>query len=90
MNSTPQMNTGSPLKALNQGGYGDVEDKVNAGIQSGDLPDVVMAYTNTLTDWYSVGYLADLNPYVNDAEYGLTTDELADIYPHLIAGGDNT
>ena len=45
---------GITVAAFNQGNYGDVEDKFNAGIQSGDLPDVVMAYTNILTDWYSV------------------------------------
>lgn len=78
---------GITVEALNQGGYSDVEDKVNAGIQSGDLPDVVMAYTNTMTDWYSVGYIADLNPMIADADYGLTADQLADIYPHLIVGG---
>ena len=78
---------GITVEGLNQGGYGDVEDKVNAGIQSGDLPDVVMAYTNILSDWYSVGYIADLNPYISDAEYGLTEDQLADLYPHLKDAG---
>ena len=78
---------GITVEALNQGGYSDVEDKINAGIQSGDLPDVVMAYTNTMTDWHSVGYIADLNPYVSDAEYGLTAEQLADIYPHLVTAG---
>ena len=75
------------VQALNQGNYGDVEDKVNAGIQSGDLPDVVMAYTNSLADWYSVDSIIDLNPYINDPEYGLTAEQLADLYPHLKAAG---
>lgn len=78
---------GITVEGLNQGNYGDVEDKVNAGIQSGDLPDVVMAYTNILSDWYSVGYIADLNTYISDAEYGLTEDQLADLYPHLKVAG---
>ena len=74
---------GITVVAFDQGSYGDIEDKVNAGILSGDLPDVVMAYTNALADWYSVGYAADLTPYIEDATYGLTADELADLYPHL-------
>jgi multiple sugar transport system substrate-binding protein len=78
---------GITVEAFNQGNYSDVEDKINAGIQSGDLPDVVMAYTNALTDWYSVDSVVDLNPYINDEEYGLTEEELADIYPHLIDAG---
>lgn len=78
---------GITVAAFNQGNYGDVEDKVNAGIQSGDLPDVVMAYTNILSDWYSVDSIIDLNPYINDPEFGLTAEELADLYPHLKAAG---
>ena len=78
---------GITVEALNQGNYGDVEDKVNAGIQSGDLPDVVMAYTNSLADWYGVESIIDLNPYIADPVYGLTAEQLADLYPHLKAAG---
>ena len=78
---------GITVNALDQGQYGDIEDKINAGIQSGDLPDVVMAYTNALADWRSVGVVADLSPYINDPEYGLTEAEMADLYPHLKEAG---
>jgi multiple sugar transport system substrate-binding protein/sn-glycerol 3-phosphate transport system substrate-binding protein len=78
---------GITVEALNQGNYKDVEDKVNAGIQSGDLPDVVMAYTNSLADWYGVQSIIDLNPYIADPVYGLTAEQLADLYPHLKAAG---
>ena len=78
---------GITVEALNQGSYSDIEDKVNAGIQSGDLPDVVMAYTNALADWYSVGSVVDLNTYIGDADHGLTDAELADLYPHLKDAG---
>jgi multiple sugar transport system substrate-binding protein len=78
---------GIVVDSLDQGSYSDIEDKVNAGIQSGDLPDVVMAYTNALADWYSVGFVADLNPYIDDAEYGLTAEQQADLYPHLREAG---
>jgi len=78
---------GITVAGFNQGNYGDVEDKFNAGIQSGDLPDVVMAYTNVLTDWYSVDSILDLTPFVEDADYGLTEDEMADLYPFLRAAG---
>lgn len=80
---------GITVEAFNQGGYSDVEDKINAGIQSGDLPDVVMAYTNSLADWYSVDSIIDLNPYISDAEYGLTEEQLADLYPHLKEAGSS-
>ena len=75
---------GITVEGFNQGNYGDIEDKVNAGIQSGDLPDVVMGYTNALADWYSVDSIVDLNPYINDPEYGLTEEQLNDLYPFLL------
>lgn len=78
---------GITVEALNQGNYNDVADKFNAGIQSGDLPDVVMAYTNTLTDWHSVDAILDLNTYINDPEYGLTAEQMEDLYPHLKVAG---
>mgnify|MGYP001092065719 CR=1 FL=1 len=78
---------GITVEALNQGNYNDVADKFNAGIQSGDLPDVVMAYTNALADWYSIDSIVDLAPYISDPEYGLTAEQLADLYPHLKVAG---
>jgi ABC-type glycerol-3-phosphate transport system substrate-binding protein len=78
---------GITVNGFNQGNYSDVEDKINAGIQSGDLPDVVMGYTNALADWYSVDSIADLTPYIEDPEYGLTEEELNDLYPHLRIAG---
>lgn len=78
---------GITVEALNQGNYSDIEDKVNAGIQSGDLPGVVMGYTNALADWYRVDTIADLNPYIQDPVYGLTEEQINDIYPHLRANG---
>ncbi len=74
---------GITVQPFDQGNYGDVEDKMNAGIQSGDLPDVVQAYTNALADWYSVDVIADITPYIEHPEYGLTEAELNDLYPNL-------
>jgi multiple sugar transport system substrate-binding protein/sn-glycerol 3-phosphate transport system substrate-binding protein len=78
---------GITVEAFHQGRHNDLEDKINAGIQSGDLPDVTQGYTNALADWYSVDAIADLNPYISDPEYGLSEDELNDLYPHLKAAG---
>ena len=75
---------GITVEALDQGRYGDVEDKVNAGIQSGDLPNVVQAYTSALNNWDTVSMVADLEPYVLDKGYGLTQEEYDDIYPSVL------
>ena len=80
---------GITVEALDQGQYSDVEDKVNAGIQSGDLPQVVQAYTSALNNWNTVDLVVDLNPFVSDPDYGLTEDEIADIYPAVFNLGVN-
>ena len=41
---------GITVEALDQGEYSDLEDKVNAGIQSGDLPNIAQAYTSALAN----------------------------------------
>ncbi|MCK4490772.1 MAG: extracellular solute-binding protein [Anaerolineales bacterium] len=78
---------GITVEALDQGSYNDLEDKVNAGIQSGDTPQIAQAYTSALNNWDTVDMVVDLNPFVSDATYGLTEDEIADIYPGVYALG---
>jgi len=69
------------VEALDQGTYNDLEDKVNAGIQSGDTPHIAQAYTSALNNWATVDMVVDLSQFVSDKEHGLTEDEIADIYP---------
>lgn len=78
---------GITVTAGQQGAYSDLEDAMNAAIQSGDLPSVVVGYTNALANWYQVGALVDLNTYVDDPMWGLTADEKADFYTGAFAGG---
>lgn len=75
------------VEALDQGGHDDLEDKINAGIQSGDLPHVTQAYTSGLKNWDTVDLIVDLNQFVTDKTHGLTDDEIADIYPGVYAFG---
>jgi len=78
---------GITVEDYDQEDYGPLEDKVNAGIQSGDLPQIVQAYTSALNNWDTVDLVADLNTYVYDPDYGLTEEELADIYPSVLELG---
>jgi multiple sugar transport system substrate-binding protein len=78
---------GITVEALDQGGYSDLEDALNAAIQSGDLPDIVTGYTNAMSNWYSVDSVVDLNPYVNDSFFGLTDADWAAYYEGAINGG---
>lgn len=80
---------GITVEAIDQGRYGDLEDAFNAAIQSGDLPDIVVGYTNALANWYSVDALIDLQTLVDDPEYGLTAEEKAAFFEGALKGGFN-
>lgn len=80
---------GITVEAVDQGRYNDLEDAMNAAIQSGDVPDIAVGYTNALDIWNSVGTLVDINDYVVDPLYGLTEEEIADFYPGAWASGLN-
>jgi multiple sugar transport system substrate-binding protein/sn-glycerol 3-phosphate transport system substrate-binding protein len=80
---------GITVEAYAQGNYRDTEDLFNAAIQSGDLPDLVVAYSNALDNWSSVDVIIDLEPYVSDPDWGLSAEEEADFYPPTLAGGVN-
>jgi multiple sugar transport system substrate-binding protein len=71
---------------VNQGKYADIENAMNAGIQSGDLPNVVAAYTSAMHSWYLLDVMADLNPFINDPNYGLTTEEIDAVYDSALEG----
>jgi multiple sugar transport system substrate-binding protein len=77
---------GITVEALDQGNYSDTEDLMNAAIQSGDLPDLVVAYGNALANWHSVEVIIDLDPYIDDPDWGLTAEEKADFYEAAFNG----
>ncbi len=73
---------GITVQPINQGGYGDMFNKMNAAINTGELPDLVVGYQNQMLVWDDAGQvIVDLNPYVNDAEVGLSKEEQEDFYP---------
>lgn len=73
---------GIVLEAQNQGSYNDIRDKVNASIASGELPAaLVVGYQNDQAFYQLNDALTDLNPYVDDAHWGLSAEERADFYP---------
>jgi multiple sugar transport system substrate-binding protein len=77
---------GITVEAFDQGGYSDAENAFNAAIQSGDLPSTIVGYTNALANWYSVDTIVDMNQFVNDPDWGLTAEELADHYAGPLNG----
>jgi multiple sugar transport system substrate-binding protein/sn-glycerol 3-phosphate transport system substrate-binding protein len=73
---------GITVMPINQGGYGDQFNAMNAAINTGDLPDLVVGYNNQYLSWDAAGdVIEDLVPYVENPSFGMTADEVADFYP---------
>ena len=73
---------GITVKAINQTGYGEQFTAMNAAINTGDLPDLVVGYTNQYLSWDAAGdVIEDLTPYIEDVNFGYTAEDIADFYP---------
>lgn len=75
---------GITVEASNQGGYGDLRDLMNAGIISGELPNLVAGYQSDMASYYADGAVVDLNPYFTDATWGYSEEEQADFIQGLL------
>ncbi len=76
---------GIKVKLENAGaGYPDVYNKINATIQGGgDLPALSIAYQNQAATYRGQGVMVDLTPFIQSKKYGLSTDDLKDIYSYF-------
>jgi multiple sugar transport system substrate-binding protein/sn-glycerol 3-phosphate transport system substrate-binding protein len=73
---------GITVEAQNQGSYNDIRDKVNASAAAGEQPAaLVVGYQNDQAFYQLNQSLVDLDPYLDDAHWGLTPEERADFYP---------
>jgi ABC-type glycerol-3-phosphate transport system substrate-binding protein len=78
---------GITIEEFDQGDYDSLVNKVNAGLTSGDLPNIAQAYTSDIMDWKSVDAVVDLNQFVYDPDYGLAEEELDAVYPGIFQDG---
>jgi multiple sugar transport system substrate-binding protein/sn-glycerol 3-phosphate transport system substrate-binding protein len=73
---------GITVEAQNQGSYGDIREKVNAGIAAGEVPAALLVgYQNDQAFYQLNGALVDFDTFVNDPTWGLTEEEIADFFP---------
>jgi multiple sugar transport system substrate-binding protein/sn-glycerol 3-phosphate transport system substrate-binding protein len=73
---------GVTVEHLNQGGYDEIRDKMNASISAGELPAaLIVGYQNDQAFYQLNEGLADLNTFVDDGHWGLTAEEKADFFP---------
>ena len=72
-------------------GYGDYTsllDAMNAALDAGKAPDLVAALPEQTLAWQASGKLVNLQPYIDDPQYGLGKDAVADI-PSVFWAQDN-
>jgi len=74
---------GIEVIASNQGGYGDIFEKMNAGLAANSddvIPELVVAYQNQAAGYQLVDGLVDMNTLVDSPTWGLTEEEKADFF----------
>ncbi len=69
----------------NQGAYSDIFNKMLPLLGSTDVPGIVVAYQNQAATYQLAGGLADMNPMVNSAKWGLSKEDQADFFPGFFA-----
>ncbi len=72
---------GITVQSTNLINYTQLYDNVTASLPTANRPQLVIAFPEHALAWASDGQVADLNPYINDPQYGLTQAEVQDFPP---------
>ena len=67
--------------------YNGLRDKVVSGFTSGNYPDIVQAYPDHVADYIDYGKAVRIDPYMDNAEYGWSAEDKADIVPDYLVEG---
>ncbi|MEN6478993.1 MAG: extracellular solute-binding protein [Anaerolineales bacterium] len=73
--------------ATYQGDYTELYKKLVAAISAGNTPDLAVSYPSMVSDYLKAGVVQELDPYIEDPDIGLTTEDMSDIYPGYLAEG---
>jgi len=66
------------------GSYDQSFRRMSVAIRGGRPPALVVAYESMVAKYHEAGAVVDLDEYLTHPEYGLSEDNLADIYPAFI------
>lgn len=72
---------GITVAASLQGSYDEIYQKVIAGLTTGELPTLVVAYQNQSAAYDLGGAVADMDTFVTDSTWGYNEAEAADFIP---------
>lgn len=68
------------------GTYNEIYDRIVAGIPSGEVPNISVAYQNQAATYASQGALVELTPYIESEKWGFSEEEMADFFPFVMQG----
>ncbi len=72
---------GITVEALNQGGYGDIYNRMTVNLSSGEaLPSLVVAYGNQSATYHLLDGLVDMSTLVESPTWGLSEEDQADFF----------
>lgn len=72
---------GINVQVESQANLDNLAAKMQTAIQSGEAPDLAVGYIYQALAWKDGRDLTDLDPYVNDPQWGFSAAEQADFYP---------
>ena len=72
-----------------QGSYQDIADNTITGFTTGDYGDIVMVYPDAVADFIDYGFAFNLDPYINNEEYGLSSEDKEDLISTFMDEGKN-
>jgi len=72
---------GIKVQATSQINYTQLYENVSASLPKADRPQLVIAFPEHALAWAAAGQVTDLNPFINDPQYGFTQADLQDFPP---------
>ena len=68
------------------GSYGEIYNRIIAGIPAGDVPDISVAYQNQAATYVTQGAIVELTPYIESKQWGFTEEQRQDFFPFVELG----
>jgi multiple sugar transport system substrate-binding protein len=88
-----QFNKGNPwgiaVEAVSKGDYPDIYQAMLAGLQTGEVPELVVAYQNQAATYQNAKALVDLDAFTNDSVLGFGKDFTEDFFQGFLASDVN-
>ncbi len=83
-------NPGIKVELVKQdGGYPAILDKTEQGIPTDNYPDIFYGYPDSVQTLMNYGVVVDMDPYINNSEYGWTKAEKEDILADYLKEGQS-